>query len=357
MAALAQWGLKTKKSLGQHFLIDDHIVGKILDLAKLSKESAVIEVGPGIGTLTLALLNNCAKVFAVEKDESLLPVLAGIRQDYPEKFSYIHADAIALIRKLREPAQADLGICFADHKISQKASGQIGVFAPPAEEENQLWDWRACSWEASRQSLLCANMLVANLPYAVAATIVLAAFEELQLLQSATVMVQREVAQRMMATPRSKDYGAYTVKLQTLVKPAGHFMVAPSCFMPPPKVESCVIRLERVSKNHNQSQTKKPDVGLRDCAKAIFTAADAAFFQRRKTIRNSMTAYFRANRADFPRMSSGVVEQILLAAGVDPASRGEQHSPAEYQKMGAILAGYLAPDSVIESNNSPYLHN
>jgi len=168
--------------------------------------------------------------------------------------------------------------------------------------------------------MLSCSKLVANLPYAVAATIVLEAFVRLPQLASATVMVQREAAERMMAAPGGKDYGAYSVKLQSLAAPGGHFPVAASNFLPPPRVESTVLRLKRHT---------RPDEAMLE---ALFAVADAAFCQRRKTIRNSMRAWFAAHGAPV-QLSDSILEQ----AGIDPASRGEQHGLPAFQNMAALL--------------------
>ena len=199
IAALKDHGLYTKKSLGQHFLIDDGVVGKILKLASPTPEATLLEVGPGIGALTLALLKTGNPVIAIEKDAALLPALPDATN-----FTLLHQDAL---------------------------------------------DLDALRQRLPRQSPL---ELVANLPYQVAATIVLAYFEHLPQLRAATVMVQREVAERMAANPGTKAYGAYTVKLALQAKATGSFSVARTSFLPPPRVDSTVIRLERARQGTSQ---------------------------------------------------------------------------------------------------------
>jgi len=201
-AVLEAHGLSLKKSLGQHFLIDDNIVGKIIELAALTPDSPVLEVGPGIGTLTVALCANAGHVVAVERDMDLLPVLTDVAAGCGN-LSIVRADAVAVpVSQLTTP------------------------LGPPV-------------------------ALVANLPYAVAATVALRFFEEIPSLQSATVMVQSEVADRMAAVPGRKDYGAYTVKLRMHAEPAGRFNVPRTCFMPPPHVDSTVLRLDRVQRTES----------------------------------------------------------------------------------------------------------
>lgn len=266
-AVLEAHGLVLKKSLGQHFLVDDNIVGRILDLARVPAGAPVLEVGPGIGTLTLALCGVAGHVVAVERDTTLLPVLEDAAAGCGN-LTVVHADAVTVpVRDL------------------------AGPLGPP-------------------------RLLVANLPYAVAATVVLRFFEELDSLESATVMVQSEVADRMAATPGRKDYGAYTVKLGLLARPAGRFTVSPGCFMPPPRVDSAVLRIERV---------RRPEPAPVLAAARRF--ADAAFAQRRKTLRNSVLAS--------TGWAPAGLDAVLAATGVDGRRRAETVSVDEYIMLGA----------------------
>jgi len=262
---LEQFGLNTKKALGQHFLINDGVVRKICDLADLNPQDDVLEVGPGIGTLTVALLQLAGRVVAIERDTDLPAVLEQTCEPWSDTFTLISGDAL-------EVAPEDLP--FAPHKF------------------------------------------VANLPYAVAATIVLDYFERYPSLQTATVMVQAEVAARMAAKPSAKDYGAYTAKLALLAHSAGQFGVSESNFFPPPRVKSTVIKLER-----NAESIEKP------LMEATFTMADAAFATRRKTIANSMKTYFKAHPEKF---DSGNVDALLERAGIDPRVRAEALEPTAF---------------------------
>jgi 16S rRNA (adenine1518-N6/adenine1519-N6)-dimethyltransferase len=261
--------LSTRKSLGQHFLIDDGIVGRILKLADAQQGEHILEVGPGIGTLTLALLGTGVRVTAIETDSNLLPVLANLKAQHPQNFDYLHADAVEVLHTIHT-----------------------------------------------------ATKLIANLPYAVAATIVLDAFCNLPALESATVMVQREVAERMSAKPGSKSYGSYTVKLQLRAQIESSFNVAPSNFLPPPRVDSTVIKM---SKNHYHGLT---DAQL-DAAAFV---ANAAFAQRRKTIRNSMIAQFEAQG-----LPVALVDFLLESAGIDATVRGESLTVEQYAQLGGLL--------------------
>jgi 16S rRNA (adenine1518-N6/adenine1519-N6)-dimethyltransferase len=274
---LAKEGINTRKSLGQHFLIDDGVVGRILRLAAPEADDLILEVGPGIGTLTEALLRVGTSVVAVEKDERLLSVLEDITSRYPGRFSLIHADALDLTGS--------------------------PVFT----------------------AALRATKLVANLPYAVAATVVLDCFQNLPSIQSATVMVQREVAERMTAGPGSKDYGAYTVKLQFLVQPRGSFAVSRTSFLPPPRVDSTVVRLDRLS---CQPTVDELHIG--------FMLVEAAFAERRKTIRNSMRSYFVAHGLD-----PAQVDVLLATAAIPPTVRGETLPVETYRSLGVTFAEHF----------------
>ncbi|MBN2248204.1 MAG: 16S rRNA (adenine(1518)-N(6)/adenine(1519)-N(6))-dimethyltransferase RsmA [Coriobacteriia bacterium] len=269
IAVLERHGLHTRKALGQHFLIDDNIVGRIVAAAALEPGEHVLEIGPGIGTLTDALLSAGAEVVAVEYDDRLLPVLAELA-DERGRLTVVHADAVTV------PVGA----------LS------LGGASPRA--------------------------LVANLPYAVAATVVLRFFQELPSLERAVVMVQAEVADRMAARPGTKAYGSYSVKLGLHARAAGRFPVPRSCFLPPPRVDSAVITLVR--------DDRTDDAGLLEAASR---AADAAFTQRRKTLRNSLAAGLAVVPA--------VAEALLAEAGIDPSARAETLDIERFLKLGAVL--------------------
>jgi len=263
---LAELGLTTKKYLGQHFLIDDGVVGKILRLAAIEQGDCIVEVGPGIGTLTEALLAQQVQLVAVELDTAL------------------HAGLLERFNAL----------------------GLIGGDALAPTVIAQLQELRPVA-------------LVANLPYAVAATILLEYFQVLPSLQSATVMIQREVAERIAARPASKAYGAYTVKLGLLTDVVEQFKVHPQSFYPPPRVNSTVIRLERVRLFGEQ------------IAHASMLA-EAAFFQRRKTIRNSMQAYFLEQG-----LCKDSVDEGLSQASIHPQARGETLTTEDFLSLAQSI--------------------
>jgi 16S rRNA (adenine1518-N6/adenine1519-N6)-dimethyltransferase len=263
---LESFGLAQKKRLGQHFLVDDGVVGRTLALADVSPDSVVLEIGPGIGTLTVALCGVGARVLAVERDERLLPVLEHTTAECGDRVHVLLADAVKV-------------------PVTELVTPQ----GPPV-------------------------ALVANLPYEVAATVVLRAFQEMPTVRCATVMVQAEVADRMQASPGGKDYGAYTVKLALRARPAGRFAVSRNVFMPPPRVDSAVLRLERV-------ESDVPEATLRDAS----LVAAAAFSQRRKVVRNSLASGLGAER--------DAVERALLDAGADPGARAETLEPETYVEI------------------------
>lgn len=270
IAVLERHGLYTKKSLGQHFLIDDNVVKRIIELAALSGDETVLEVGPGIGTLTLALCSAAKAVVAVERDRALEAVLAETTAQCAQ-FAFVHADAV-------EVTPERIAVPFG---------------APTA--------------------------LVSNLPYQVAATVVLRFFEILPQLTQATVMVQSEVADRMAAHPGTKAYGAYTVKLRMRAEPAGRFQVPPGCFLPPPRVDSAVIRLER-----------RPLTDDADLMARAARVADAAFAQRRKTLRNSLKATFDA--------PAEAIEAAFEATGIDGRVRAETLPPEAFIELARQLS-------------------
>ena len=190
---LEEFGLATKHRLGQNFLIDNHVIERICELAELAGDERVLEVGPGVGTLTLALLQEAACVTSIEADPELEPVLDAHAADYAN-FRFIMGDALKV----------------TPEQIEQVAGGKPTAF-------------------------------VANLPYNVAATIILQFFQTMPALKRAVVMVQKEVADRITATPGNKTYGGYTAKLGLYAQVTGRFEVPPRCFMPAPHVDSAVV--------------------------------------------------------------------------------------------------------------------
>lgn len=267
-ALLEAYGLATKHSLGQNFLVSNHVVEKIMGLAELGEKDRVLEVGPGIGTLTLALLAEAGRVVSIEMDRALEPVLSAHAAANPG-FSYLMGDALRVT-----PAE-----------IAEASGGE-----PTA--------------------------LVSNLPYNVAATVVLRYLQEMPSLSRLVVMVQAEVADRICAGPGSRTYGAYTAKLALLARVTGRFEVGPECFVPPPHVNSAVVRIERA-----------PIVDASRVAE-VSAVIDAAFAQRRKTIRNSMSA---------SGFDKAALDEAFAACGIQPTCRAETLAPADFVRLAAAL--------------------
>ncbi|WP_251178426.1 16S rRNA (adenine(1518)-N(6)/adenine(1519)-N(6))-dimethyltransferase RsmA [Adlercreutzia agrestimuris] len=302
-AVLELHGLSTKYSLGQNFLVNDAIVQKIVSLAELDSSDGVLEVGPGIGTLTLALLTRAGWVVSIERDEDLVDVLAQTTAPWADHFALISADALQV-------SADEIATCAAQLTAASAATS-------PA--------------LATVDTTPFPNKLVANLPYAVAATIVLDYFERFEEINSATVMVQKEVADRMSATPGSKNYGAYTVKLRLYTQVAGRFQVSPQNFFPPPRVESSVIKLDR--RTLTDAQGEPLSKATLRCAAQM---ADAAFATRRKTIANSCKTYFSGRGAQGAHVLR-VLPEILQAAHIDPKRRGETLDLDEFIALGCAL--------------------
>ena len=275
---LERHSLYTKYALGQNFLVNDDIIRKIVELADLQPEDRVLEVGPGIGTLTAALLKCSSYVTSIEMDYDLPEVLADTLAPWAERFMLLRMNALDL---------------------------EINDF--PSDQFSNL-----------------PNKLVSNLPYAVAATVALGYFQRFDFLDSATVMVQREVAERMMARPGTKTYGAYTVKLSMYAQATGYFPVSSTNFFPPPRVESTVIRLDRVP-SHDETGRELTSEELQ----AVCTMADAAFANRRKTVSNSCKIYF-SDRPDIVER----LPEMFERADIDPRRRGETLAQREFIQLG-----------------------
>ncbi|HHT65362.1 MAG: 16S rRNA (adenine(1518)-N(6)/adenine(1519)-N(6))-dimethyltransferase RsmA [Caldicoprobacterales bacterium] len=257
---LARHGFQFSRSLGQNFLIDENILQKIIKGAAIFPEDRVLEIGPGVGTLTTALAKKAERVVAVEIDRSLLPIL----QETLEGFSnveVIHGDILKL-------------------NLDDLIEDRFG-----------------------RQPF----KVVANLPYYITTPIIMRFLEEEHPYASITVMVQKEVAERLAAQPGSKEYGALSVAVQFYTRPQILCKVPASVFLPPPRVDSMVVTLEKRSK-------PAVDVASRSC---FFQVVKAVFAQRRKTLLNTLTA------AGMTSMDKTALSQMLIALNIDPKRRGE----------------------------------
>lgn len=287
---LERFGLATKHRLGQNFLVDDHVIAHILELARLGQDSHVVEVGPGIGTLTLGMLPHAGSVVSIEADNTLEPVLADLAHEFGT-FSYVMGDALKVSWD---------DVCTAG----------AGGDAETHDAETRVEP----------------NILVANLPYNVAATIILKYLAEHPALDAAVVMVQAEVADRICAIPGSKAYGAYTAKLNLYGCVTGRFEVPPTCFMPAPHVNSAVVRIDRARvASPETAETLSPEQ-----LAATAAVTDAAFAQRRKTIRNSMAARGFAKAA---------LDEAFSATGISPTARAETLACEDFVRLALALAG------------------
>ena len=288
---LERFGLATKYRLGQNFLVQDHVIEKIVQLAEVQPTDVVVEVGPGLGTLTVALLDRARAVCSLEADSELEQVLAvTCKEPHPDSFALVMGDALAITPQKLAEAYSTLPTVAHDAATN----------APMP------------------------TKFVSNLPYQVAATLILKFFQELPSLERAVVMVQAEVADRIAAKPSTKAYGAYTAKLSLFAQVTGRFEVGPGNFMPPPRVNSAVVRLDRtIARNPVTSKLLSKEELLH-----TMRVIDAAFAQRRKTIRNSMSA---------SGFDKDKLDQAFLATGIAPTVRAEVLTSQDFICLAAAL--------------------
>ena len=263
-----------QKKFGQNFLIDGHVLDKIIAGAGVTKDDMVLEIGPGIGTMTQYLAEAAGKVVAVEIDRNLLPILQETLADY-YNVKVIHADVLSL----------DL------EKLVQEENGGRPI------------------------------KVVANLPYYITTPIIMALFEQHVPLANVTVMVQKEVAARMKSGPGSKDYGALSLAVQYYAEPYIVANVPCNCFMPRPNVDSAVIRLTRY---------EEPPVQVKD-EKMLFKIIRASFNQRRKTLQNGL------NNSSELNFTKDQIAAAIAEAGFSPSVRGEALTLEQFAKLTDIL--------------------
>ena len=288
---LERFGLATKYRLGQNFLVQDHVIEKIVQLAEVQPTDVIVEVGPGLGTLTVALLDRACAVCSLEADSELEQVLAlTCREPHPDSFALVMGDALAI--------------------TPQKLAEAYNTLPTVAHD--------------AATSAPMPTKFVSNLPYQVAATLILKFFQELPSLERAVVMVQAEVADRISAKPSTKAYGAYTAKLSLFAQVTGRFEVGPGNFMPPPRVNSAVVRLDRTQARNPVSSKLLSEEELLHTMRVI----DAAFAQRRKTIRNSMSA---------SGFDKDKLDQAFLATGIAPTVRAEVLTSQDFIRLAAAL--------------------
>ncbi len=278
---LQKYQFTFQKKFGQNFLIDTHVLDKIIRAAEISKEDMVLEIGPGIGTMTQYLAEAARQVAAVEIDRNLMPILSETLKGY-DNVSVINEDVLKLdIAKL-------------------------------AERENSGRPVK----------------VVANLPYYITTPIIMGIFENHVPVESITVMVQKEVADRMQTGPGSKDYGALSLAVQYYAKPYIVANVPPNCFMPRPKVGSAVIRLTRYD---------TPPVHVQD-ERLMFDIIRASFNQRRKTLVNGL------NNSDRLKLPKEVIINAVEQLGKGADVRGEALTLQEFAALSNDIAT-RRPDS------------
>ena len=263
-----------KKKFGQNFLIDPHVLDKIVDAAQITKDDFVLEIGPGIGTLTQYLCENARQVLAVEIDDKLIPILKETLQPY-DNVEVLHGDI------LKQDIQ-QIADTYNDGKPIK---------------------------------------VVANLPYYITTPIIMELFESHVPLANVTVMVQKEVADRMKAEPGTKDYGALSLAVQYYAKPYIAAFVPPNCFMPRPNVGSAVIRLDCLARVPVEVHNEK----------LMFRLIRASFNQRRKTLQNGI-----ANSAELS-FTKEQAARAIEQAGFDVRIRGEKLGLEEFARLADEL--------------------
>lgn len=267
---LKKYDFHFQKKFGQNFLIDTHVLEKIIDAAGVTKDDFVLEIGPGIGTMTQYLAEAAREVVAVEIDTKLIPILQDTLKEY-DNVTVLNEDIL----------KVDI------RKIAEEKNGGKPI------------------------------KVVANLPYYITTPIIMGLFESEVPLDSITVMVQKEVADRMQEEPGSKDYGALSLAVQYYAEPYIVANVPPNCFMPRPKVGSAVIRL---------TSHKKPPVEVED-EKLLFRLIRASFNQRRKTLANGLK---NSPELDVPKE---VIMECIEELGRGASIRGEALSLEEFAAL------------------------
>ncbi|MFQ9697567.1 MAG: 16S rRNA (adenine(1518)-N(6)/adenine(1519)-N(6))-dimethyltransferase RsmA [Zhenhengia sp.] len=273
-AVLNRYPFVFQKKFGQNFLIDPHVLDKIINAAEITKEDCVIEIGPGIGSVTQALIDNAGKVISIEIDDQLIPILTE-QFGGCENFRLIHKDVL----------KVDL------HKLIAEESPNRRI------------------------------KVVANLPYYITTPIIMMLLEHNLPIESITVMVQKEVADRMASGPGSKQYGAITVAMKYYCDTYLVANVPQNCFMPRPNVDSAVIKL---------TLHQEPIVDIND-EEQLLKIIKAAFSQRRKTLLNTLASNGNLG------LSKEEIKNILDESGIGASTRGETLSLDDY----AMLSNYI----------------
>lgn len=345
-AVLQKYNFMFQKKFGQNFLIDSHVLAKIITAADITKDDIVLEVGPGIGTMTQALCENAMHVVAVEIDKNLIPVLTeDTLADYDNvtvvNNDILKVDIPALIERVREEIIRNQDKAGNENdKVGSKSdtSGSEDDRAENKDNKAVSKDNKAGSGKIQNAKV----KVVANLPYYITTPIIMGLLEGGFEIENITVMVQKEVAMRMQAGPGSKDYGALSLAVQYYAVPYLAANVPRNCFMPRPNVDSAVIRLTR---------REVPPVKTGD-ADLMFKFIRASFNQRRKTLINGLR---NAPDIDITREEA---EELLISAGFSPTVRGEELDLAGFASLtdAALRVGtchyVLKLEGKIDSENS-----
>ncbi|MBP5275418.1 MAG: 16S rRNA (adenine(1518)-N(6)/adenine(1519)-N(6))-dimethyltransferase RsmA [Lachnospiraceae bacterium] len=273
MSVLQKYNLTAQKRYGQNFLVDSNVLNKIVESAGITKEDTVLEIGPGIGSLTQYLCESAKNVICVEIDTKMIPVLEDTLSEY-ENVRVINEDIL----------KADI-----DALIKESGADKIKV--------------------------------VANLPYYITTPIIMGLLEKEANIDSITVMIQKEVALRMQEGPGSKDYGALSLAVAFYSDANIKMTVSPNCFIPRPNVDSAVIRLDVLD---------EPKVSVKDKDR-MFRIIKGAFEQRRKTLTNALShsSAFKTDKNN--------IEKALLEMGKSPSIRGEELTLEEFAHLSDIL--------------------
>lgn len=276
-AILNQYPFMFQKKFGQNFLIDPRVLDKIINAAEITKEDCVIEIGPGIGSVTQALLENAGKVISIEIDDQLIPILKE-QYGHNEHFKLIHKDVLKVDLK----------------KLIEEESPHRKI------------------------------KVVANLPYYITTPIIMMLLENELPIESITVMVQKEVADRMASGPGSKQYGAITVAMNYYCSTSLVANVPQNCFMPRPNVDSAVIKL-------TLHETPVVDV---DNPKQMLSIIKAAFSQRRKTLLNTLASNGNLG------LDKEMIKNILEESGIGASTRGETLLLQDYAMLSNFIDNY-----------------
>ena len=271
---IQKYGFAFQKKFGQNFLIDPHVLEKIIASAGVTKDDMVLEIGPGIGTMTQYLAESAGRVVAVEIDNNRLPILQETLKDY-DNVTVIHNDIL----------KVDIA------ELAEKYNGGRPI------------------------------KVVANLPYYITTPIIMGLFESHVPIDNITVMVQKEVADRMQEGPGSKNYGALSLAVQYYAEPYIVANVPPNCFIPRPSVGSAVIRLTR----HKDAPVQTKDEQM------MFRLIRASFNQRRKTLQNGL------NNASDLHFTKEQIASAIESMGLPPAVRGETLTLEQFAKLTDLL--------------------